>query len=268
MNPFTISAANQNQVPILISVPHCGIDFPDELKDQYKSNLVSSPDDTDWFVDRLYDFAPAMGMTMISAVYSRWVIDLNRDPKSKPLYTDGRIITGLCPTTNFLGEPIYNDEREVVNEKEICRRLDQYYLPYHTKVQELLEALKSNFGKVLLWDCHSIRQYVPSIHKEYFPDLILGDAEGTSANRALSETVLKNFKTTNYSFQHNNPFKGGAITRHFGKPSENQHALQLEMTKVNYMDDAEIKYDTIRAEKVRNVLKTVFEKLIQQLSTS
>src|SRR5690242_9403103 len=107
MNPFNISPATQNQVPILISVPHCGFDFPQELKDQYKSNLASSPDDTDWFVNKLYDFAPSMGMTMISAVYSRWVIDLNRDPKSKPLYSDGRIITGLCPTTNFLGEPIY-----------------------------------------------------------------------------------------------------------------------------------------------------------------
>ncbi len=268
MNPFNISFAKQNQVPILISVPHCGINFPDELKDQYKSNLALSPDDTDWFVDKLYDFAPSMGMTIISAVYSRWVIDLNRDPKSKPLYSDGRIITGLCPTTNFLGEPIYKDEREVVDEKEINRRLDQYYLPYHTKVQELLNDLKTKFGKVLLWDCHSIRQYVPTIHNQKFPDLILGDANGASANIQLSETVLRKFTATNYSLQHNNPFKGGTITRHFGKPSDNQHALQLEMTKVNYMDDTEKKYDDKRADKMRDVLKTVFEDLIQQLKTT
>lgn len=267
MNPFHLSAAKQNQVPILISVPHCGIDFPKELKDKYKSNLASSPDDTDWFVDKLYDFAPSMGMTMISAVYSRWVIDLNRDPKSKPLYSDGRIITGLCPSTNFLGESIYIDEHEAVDEKEINRRLAQYYFPYHAKVQELLNDLKAKFGKVLLWDCHSIRQYVPTIHKQKFPDLILGDADGTSAEALLTETVLKNFKNTNYSLQHNNPFKGGTITRHFGKPFENQHALQLEMTKVNYMDDAEKRYDTARANKMRDVLKDVFEDLIKQLTT-
>ncbi|MEO7987904.1 MAG: N-formylglutamate amidohydrolase [Chryseolinea sp.] len=265
MNPFKVSPARQNQVPILISVPHCGTNFPDEIKDQYKSNLASSPDDTDWFVDKLYDFTASMGMTMISAVYSRWVIDLNRDPKSKPLYSDGRIITGLCPTTNFLGEPLYKDERQAVDEKEIDRRLDQYYLPYHAKIQELLNELKAKFGKVLLWDCHSIRQYVPTIHNQKFPDLILGDADGTSADVSLTETVLKKIKTTNYSLQHNNPFKGGTITRHFGRPSENQHALQLEMTKVNYMDDAEKKYDDKRAEKMRDVLKGVFENMITQL---
>ncbi|HPH46241.1 MAG TPA: N-formylglutamate amidohydrolase [Chryseolinea sp.] len=265
---FNLSNAKQNQVPILISVPHCGIEFPNELKDQYKKNLASSPEDTDWFVDQLYDFAPSMGMTMISAIYSRWVIDLNRDPKSKPLYSDGRIITGLCPTTNFLGEPIYKDEREAVDEKEIKRRLDQYYLPYHSKIYELLTELKSKFGKVLLWDCHSIRQYVPTIHHSKFPDLILGDADGTSADPSLSKIVLKHFAPTNYSHQHNSPFKGGTITRHFGKPEENQHALQLEMTKVNYMDDAEKKYDDVRAEKMRAVLKGIFEDLIQQLKTT
>ncbi len=268
MDLFNLLAAKQNQVPILISVPHCGINFPDELKDQYKSNLASFPDDTDWFVDKLYDFAPSMGMTMISAIYSRWVIDLNRDPKSKPLYSDGRIITGLCPTTNFLGKTIYVDKRDAVEEKEINRRLDQYYLPYHTKIQELLNDLKTKFGKVLLWDCHSIRQYVPTIHNQKFPDLILGDADGTSADIIFSEIVLKNFKATNYSHQHNNPFKGGTVTRHFGKPTENQHALQLEMTKVNYMDDAEKKFDALRADKIRDVLKRIFEDLIKQLTAT
>ena len=92
--------------PILISVPHCGIQFPDEVRNQFNPELIKAPDDTDWFVDHLYDFAPSLGMTMISAVYSRWVIDLNRDPQSKPLYADGRIITELCPTTTFLGESI------------------------------------------------------------------------------------------------------------------------------------------------------------------
>src|SRR6478609_4477808 len=267
MSSFEITLPDNQCVPILLSIPHCGTAFPDELKDQYKPELIQAPDDTDWFVDKLYDFAPSMGMTMISAVYSRWVIDLNRDPKSKPLYSDGRIITGLCPTTNFLGEPLYKDEREAVNDEEIKRRLDQYYLPYHAKVQELLNELKAKFGKVLLWDCHSIRQFVPTIHNQKFPDLILGDADGSSAEGFLSEIVLKKFRETEYSLQHNNHFKGGTITRHFGKPSENQHALQLEMTKLNYMDDGEKKYDGVRADKMRDVLKGVFENLIRQLTT-
>jgi N-formylglutamate deformylase len=143
MSPFKIISPANQRVPILLSVPHCGTAFPDELKDQYKSELIQAPDDTDWFVDQLYDFAPAMGISMIHAVYSRWVIDLNRDPKSKPLYTDGRIITALCPTTNFFGEPIYKDQRKEVDQTEVNRRLANYYQPYHNKIQALLDGLKA-----------------------------------------------------------------------------------------------------------------------------
>lgn len=262
---FTIQPAGSNEVPILISVPHCGTAFPDELKDHYKPSLIQSPDDTDWFVQQLYDFAPAMGMTLVAAKYSRWVIDLNRDPKSKPLYTDGRIITGLCPTTTFLGEPLYRDERKEVDQEEVDRRLEKYYWPYHQQLSNHLTRLKNKFGKVLLWDCHSIRQVVPSIQKEKFPDLILGDADGTSAAPNLIETTLSALSQSNYSVNHNHPFKGGFITRHFGKPAENIHALQLEMTKVNYMDDRETEYSESRANKVRTLLQKNFGQLIDAL---
>lgn len=266
MNSFRIYPPTGQQCPILISVPHCGIQFPDELKDQYDPKLIQAPDDTDWFVDQLYDFAPAMGMTMISALYSRWVIDLNRDPDSKPLYTDGRIITGLCPTTNFLGEPLYKDKRKEVAADEVKRRLESYYIPYHNKIQELLSDLKAKFGKVLLWDCHSIRQFVPTIQEEKFPDLILGSADEKSAAPDLIQSALHDLGSDDYSIRHNHPFKGGTITRSFGKPNENQNALQLEMCKVHYMDDAEIKYDKVRADKMREVLKRTLGNLGQKLS--
>ena len=266
MTSFEFVPAQANEVPVLISVPHCGIAFPDELKIDYRPSLIQSPYDTDWFVHQLYDFAPAMGMSMITANYSRWVIDLNRDPQSKPLYSDGRIITALCPTTTFLGEPIYRDERKEVSTEEIQRRLEQYYQPYHQKIEDELQRLKTEFGKVLLWDCHSIRQKVLSIQKEKFPDLILGDVDGTSASPGLIEIAMKNLEASTFSLNHNHPFKGGHITRHFGKPVENQHALQLEMTKVNYMDDSEARYDQARAGKMRILLQNTFEDLIEQLS--
>ena len=146
------------------------------------------------------------------------------------------------------------------------RRVELYYNPYHLKIQELLNELKKEFGKVLLWDCHSIRQQVPSIHKEKFPDLILGDADGTSASLGLIESAISVLESNKYSFSHNYPFKGGYITRHFGIPAENQHALQLEMTKVNYMDDHENKYDSPRANEMRNVLKATLSNLMGQLT--
>jgi N-formylglutamate deformylase len=266
MSVYRITPAENQRIPILLSVPHCGTAFPDELKDQYKPELIKAPDDTDWFVDQLYSFAPAMGITLISANYSRWVIDLNRDPNSKPLYSDGRIITGLCPTTNFLGEPIYKDHRSEVDQKEINRRSKEYYQPYHSKIQELLNELKGEFGKVLLWDCHSIRQVVKTIQSEKFPDMILGDADGTSASPGIIETALSVLDHGRYTVSHNHPFKGGAITRHFGKPSENQHALQLEMTKVNYMDDSEQAYDKVRAEKMQLLLSATLTRLIEKMA--
>jgi N-formylglutamate deformylase len=265
MTPFKISLPASPTTPILISVPHCGIAFPEELKDQYDQNLIQAPDDTDWFVDRLYDFAPSLGFTMISAVYSRWVIDLNRDPQSKPLYTDGRIITGLCPTTTFTGQPIYKDARLQVAQNDVDVRLEKYYWPYHRKIEELLNDLKSRFGKVLLWDCHSIRQTVPTIQQEKFPDLILGNADETSASATLINSALNQLRTGPYSLQHNHPFKGGFITRHFGKPAAQQHALQLEMSKVNYMNDEETFYDDARAGKMREILIRTLKVLNDQL---
>jgi N-formylglutamate amidohydrolase len=252
-------------VPIVVSVPHCGTLFPDDIHDEYKASLINTPDDTDWFVDKLYDFAPSLGITMITAIYSRWVIDLNRDPDSKPLYSDDRIITALCPSTNFLGEPLYKDERSEVADQEVKRRYDLYYKPYHAKVQELLNELKAKFGKVLLWDCHSIRHVVPTIQKEKFPDLILGDADGKSASAELIQTTLNTLSADIYSLSHNYPFKGGTITRSFGKPIANQHALQLEMPKVHYMDDAEVHYHEERAQHMRQLLKKNFQQIIAQL---
>lgn len=264
MLPYNIIQAS-GQAPILISVPHCGVTFPDELKDQYKSDLIKAPDDTDWFVDLLYDFAPEMGISMITAVYSRWVIDLNRDPESKPLYTDGRIITALCPATTFLGEPLYEDHRKEVTGDDVTYRLKNYYWPYHKQIDVQLKNIKSQHKSVLLWDCHSIRQVVPTIQKEKFPDLILGSSDEKSAAAELIHTALKSLRGNSYEVAHNHPFKGGFITRHFGKPEHEQHALQLEMAKINYMDGSEIKYNKVKAGKIREMLKVTLAALVDQL---
>ncbi|GLU43290.1 N-formylglutamate deformylase [Muricauda sp. NBRC 101325] len=222
--------------------------------------MIEKPDDTDWFIDKLYNFAPDLGITMIMANYSRWVIDLNRDPDSKPLYDDGRVITGLCPTTNFNGDPLYRNETP--DEAEVESRIKNYYRPYHDKIAELLEETKQQFGKALLFDAHSIRKVVPGIQKDPFPDLILGDNEGKTASQALINITLGVLNKSGKTVEHNHPFKGGHITRSFGNPSENIHALQLEMAKTNYMDDTETEYHGERAEETRKNLKQLFQELI------
>lgn len=266
MDSFRITTPSTARVPVLLSVPHCGTVFPDEIKGEYDPELIAAPDDTDWYVDRLYGFAHSLGITMISAVFSRWVIDLNRLPQGTPLYSDGRIITHLCPVTTFLGQPIYVDERTVVLPEEVERRTKAYFEPYHRKLGELLTELKAKFGKVLLWDCHSIRQHVPTIRNDRFPDLILGSAGGASASPLLIETALESLRKGECTVSHNHPFQGGYITRHYGKPSEGSHALQLEMTKINYMDDSETEYHSTRAEKMAERLNNTLNGLAQALS--
>ncbi|HQQ97201.1 MAG TPA: N-formylglutamate amidohydrolase [Cyclobacteriaceae bacterium] len=262
---FRIVNPTSQEVPILLSIPHSGTRFPEEIRDQFDSTLAAAPDDTDWFVDTLYDFAPEMGITVLAANYSRWVIDLNRDPQSKPLYNDGRLITALCPTTTFTGIPLYFDQRKEVSALEVSHRIKEYFDPYHHQIDVMLQDLKARHGRVLLWDCHSIRRVVSTIHKDPFPDLILGDVDGTSASPGLIEAVMTTLDHSTYRVGHNHPFKGGYITRHFGQPANHQHALQLEMSKVNYMDDAEIKYHPDRSAKMRSLLKKNFERILETL---
>ena len=264
--PYYLIEPTVSKVPIILSSPHSGIEFPDELKPYFRPELMAQPDDTDWFVHELYNFVPSLGITLIHAKYSRWVIDLNRTPESVPLYNDGRIITELVPKTDFRGNELYIDRKFISDDAEIARRKEIYYKPYYQKIEKLLAERVAEFGQVLLWDAHSIRRFVPTIQTAPFPDLILGDNDEKSANKELIEVALNGLKRGKYGVNHNSPFKGGNITRHFGKPANNVHALQLEMAKTNYMDDDELTFNEKRANEVRNVLRPTFEKIIMKLS--
>ncbi|MCB0477982.1 MAG: N-formylglutamate amidohydrolase [Crocinitomicaceae bacterium] len=265
MEVFNIVEPVGKKVPILISSPHSGTNFPDELKDQFIAEKRRRPDDADWFIHQLYDFAPEMGITMITANYCRWVIDLNRDPESKPLYNDGRIITSLCPHTDFFGEPIYNQQGYIPDDAEVDRRRKAYYDPYHGKIASILADLKGEFGTAILFDAHSIRKHVETINKEAFPDLILGTNDGKTASEQVIQAAKSALEGNAYSFAYNHPFKGGQITRFFGDPMNNIHAIQLEQAKTNYMDDKEVNYAPERAENIRKVLQQLFSNIIATL---
>ncbi|WP_051568294.1 N-formylglutamate amidohydrolase [Crocinitomix catalasitica] len=261
--PFIVKETKVKKVPIIISIPHVGTEIPEDLKSNYLENKIDRIDDTDWYLDNLYDFASDLGITIVKAKYSRWVIDLNRDPDSIPLYNDGRVITGLTTSTDFLGNDIYKKGKSP-DEKEIERRKEKYYWPYYLKLTELLEERKAEFGNALLWDAHSIRESVPSIRVEKFPEMILGSADESSADKSLITSALSEL-ANGYNIQHNDPFKGGHITRYFGKPKNHIHALQLERNKNLYMDDTEISYDPIRAAKMQVFLKRNLLNLIDKI---
>lgn len=263
MNLFEIKEPETSPVPLVVSVPHAGIAFPEEVKDSYDPEMLEDLDDTDWNVHDLYDFAPGLGITIIKANLSRWVIDLNRDPESVPLYNDNRLITGIVPRTDFLGNPIYRSSEQEPDANEIQRRLDNYYWPYYKKIETLLEARRKQFGNVLLWDGHSIRHQVPTIQEDSFPDMILGNNDEQTAHPDLIQTALHGLRSGLFEVNHNTPFRGGHITRYFGNPANGIHSLQLEMNKILYMDDEEKTYHPERAFRVKEVLERTLKSLIE-----
>jgi N-formylglutamate deformylase len=266
--PYFIVEPSERKVPFVLSLPHRGTEFPAELSDKYDSELIEALDDTDWFLEKLYDFASALGITTIYAKYSRWVIDLNREPGNIPLYDDGRIITALCPTTDFFGRDIYRKKEFEPDDAEINRRLENYFRPYHLKIDEIIDELLTEFGQVIFWDGHSIRRRVETIREEPFPDFILGNNDENTASEDLITVALESLRSSDWQINHNDPFKGGYLTRSKGDPENGVHALQLEMSKDLYMGKSELIYDPKKAAKVKTLLKSTFENLIAEVRNS
>jgi N-formylglutamate deformylase len=261
-DPFHLSQPAR-RVPILLSIPHCGVEFPKEISAKLIPRYVEDPEDTDWFVDELYPFAADIGITVLRARFSRYVVDLNRDPASRPLYTDGRLETELVPTRSFAGEPLYAGP--VPDAAEKARRVAAYYDPYHSRLKALVSDLRREFGSVLVYDAHSIRRLVPTIRPTPFPDLILGDQKGRTAGPALTRIALETLgEGGQYQIGHNDPFQGGYITRHYGRPEEGVHALQLEMSQDVYLDE-EGMLDPKKTEPLRRRLRKTLEGLADEV---
>ena len=216
--------------------------------------------DTDWHVERLYDFADALGSSTIAATHSRYVIDLNRDPSGIQLYKNANN-TELCPTTTFDLEPLYLPDEEPEHD-EIAQRINQYWQPYHTKLNAELSALKNRFGIAVLFDGHTIRSEVPRFYNGRIPDLNLGSADGDSAAPELAERAFAALLGQNYSAVRDERFTGGYITRRYGNPSAGIHALQLELTWHNYMDEKSFRYVPERANRLKPLLEELLGKLI------
>ena len=208
---FALIVPKGNLIPIILSSPHSGTAFPAGTETHVVPRLVETTPDTDWFVDKLYDFATDLGVTIIRAKNSRYVIDLNRDPKGAALYADGREETELVPTKTFGGEAIYHGVKP--SAADIQERLTQYYWPYYREIERVIKSLQSKYAHVLFYDAHSIKRLVPSIRSEPFPDLILGNQNGKTAAASVIEAAVGELRRSSYQVRHNDPFKGGHLPR-------------------------------------------------------
>lgn len=221
--------------PLLVSMPHVGTYIPPALSARMTDKARSVPD-TDWHVDRLYDFLEGLGANVIQATHSRYVIDLNRPPDGEALYP-GASNTELCPTGLFDGDPIYA-LGQAPDATEIRDRLARYWRPYHDRLSVELAALKQRSGIALLFDAHSIRSLVPRFFEGRLPDINLGTGGGPSAAPELAALLIEAAADADgYSSVLNGRFKGGYITRQYGRPTDHVHAVQLELSQITYMSE-------------------------------
>jgi N-formylglutamate deformylase len=251
--PFRFMRGTQ---PLLVSMPHVGTFIPPDLAQRMSPTARQVPD-TDWHLERLYDFAKAMGASVLVATHSRYVIDLNRPPDDASLYP-GQNVTGLCPVDTFEHAPLYAPG-EAPSPEEIEQRRKAIWQPYHDQLAQELARLCSQHGRVVLWDAHSIRSVVPRFFEGQLPDLNLGTADGNSCAPALAQNLLQLAQSRpGYTAVLNGRFKGGYITRHFGQPHQGVHAVQLEMTQRSYMQESmPFDYDLARAALVQPVLQAM-----------
>jgi N-formylglutamate deformylase len=246
--------------PLVISLPHVGEDIPDDLHADYIDRTLQL-EDTDWHLERLYAFAKELGASVIAAHVSRYVIDLNRPPDNTPMYP-GASNTELCPTRFFNGDVLYRDGC-APGAAEVQRRLQRYWCPYHDQLQSALEGARNEFGYALLWDGHSIRSEIPWLFDGRLPDLNLGTAGGGSCHESLRETLHETLlASARYTYAIDGRFKGGYITRHYGRPLQNIHAVQLEMCQSLYMQETlPFAYDEVRAAQVQPILRSMIERI-------
>ncbi len=252
---FTLT---KGTVPLLVSMPHIGTEIPAQLQAGYTARALQV-EDTDWHLAQLYDFLPAIGASVLQPHYSRYVIDLNRPPDDVPMYP-GASNTELCPTRFFTGDALYLEDCAPDVATRAQRRSD-YWQPYHGALSRELQRLVHVHGYALLWDAHSIRSAIPWLFDGTLPALNIGTANGESAHAAITQAVMDVCLAAG-KFGHvlNGRFKGGYITRHYGRPADHVHALQLEMCQNLYMqEESPFAYDAALAAQVQPQLRGMLQ---------
>ncbi|WP_038488586.1 N-formylglutamate deformylase [Janthinobacterium agaricidamnosum] len=248
----------QGCIPLLVSMPHVGTDIPDDIAARMTSQALLKAD-TDWHLVALHEFLAGMGASTLSARWSRYAIDLNRPRENTNLYP-GQDTTGLCPVDTFHREPLYQPG-QAPDEAEVQRRLALYWQPYHQQLRAELDRMLAIHGRVVLWDAHSIASVVPRFFDGKLPDLNFGTADGASCAPGLQQAVTgMALAQQRLTVAVNGRFKGGHITRHYGQPSSNVHAIQLEMCQSLYMDEtAPFAYRPDLAAQVQGLLRRMMQ---------
>jgi N-formylglutamate amidohydrolase len=256
-DPLEVLSPEQQIAPVIFASPHSGTDYPADFINNSPLDLPSLRKSEDSFVDELFAAAPDHGMPLLRALFPRSYIDPNREPfeldpgmfaDDLPDYANtqsSRVHAGLGTIARLVssGQEIYGKKLRFA---EAADRINANYRPYHRELRDLLDQTRQEFGCYLLIDCHSM----PSVGGPHDPDagrrradIVLGDCFASACNEAVISTVETAFAARGYQVSRNKPFAGGFTTRHYGHPQQGRHALQIEINRALYMDEAAIQHN-------------------------
>lgn len=245
--------------PLIVSMPHNGQFIPHSVLQSMNPTALDSAD-TDWYMSQLYRFLDEMKISTISANYSRYLIDLNRDISGQELY-QGADNTELCPTSTFEREALYKPENKP-KEEEIQKRATGYWKPYHQKLSALIAKAKAKHGYAIVFDAHSIQSHVPRFFEGQLPDFNFGTNQGATVNQELAK-LLESFDVENYSKVINGRFKGGFITRQYAQPDKQVFTVQLELSQATHLDEDKRLINPHKAQQVSKILQRLITEISQ-----
>jgi len=262
--------------PLVLDSPHSGVDYPDDFRHACDSRALRQAEDT--HVEKLYDFAPALGVAWVEALFPRSYLDVNRntteidvslfdEPWPGPLGTDAKALAkvrlgkGLVWRITDEGVPIYDRRLSV---REVRSRIDRCWRPYHEAVRVAIEAAHERHGYSIHLNCHSMPA-VAAVHSTEFPglvhaDFVIGDRDGTTADPAFSRMVCKHLESLGYKVSYNHPYKGVELVRRYGDPARHRHSVQVEINRRLYMDE-----QTLMLHEGFEPLKRNLRSLVEQL---
>lgn len=246
--------------PVVLGLPHTGTHILGEVAAQL-NDLGRARADTDWHIHRLYE-GLLDGATTVRATFHRYVVDANRDPSGGSLYP-GQNTTTLVPLTDFDGRDIWD---ESPSEAEIAARREAFHAPYHAALETELERVRNLHGVAILYDCHSIRSRIPFLFDGTLPDFNIGTNEGQTCAPEIEVAVQDICAgASNYSSVANGRFKGGWTTRHYGRPHDGVHAIQMELAQSTYLaaEAPPWTYDDAKATRLRAHLSMILKALAE-----
>jgi N-formylglutamate amidohydrolase len=239
----------EQTAPFVLCSPHSGRIYPREFLAQSRLDPLALRKSEDCFVDDLFAGAAALGVPMIAARFPRAYLDVNREPYEldPELFADPlpdfantqsvRVVGGLGTIARIVadGEEIYARKLSI---NEGLSRIEQLYVPFHDALSNLISATRDRFGYAILVDCHSMPSALMAQGSGPRPDFVIGDRFGASCDVRLTRLLKELISLKGYDVQLNRPYAGGYITEHYGRPRRGVHAVQLEINRGLYLDEA------------------------------